>query len=89
MKDNGKNTLDLKFYPTKINKSLNIDFAGNEFGLAQVNLFSESGAQVFSQSKNISTDEKLELNVGNLSKGIYICKVQLDNKIRTFKVIKI
>ncbi len=89
LKENTKNNLDLKFYPTKINKSLNIDFSGNENGLVQVNLFSESGAQVFSQSKNIAADQKMELNVGNLSKGIYICKVQLDNKIRTFKVIKI
>jgi len=84
-----KNDLELKFYPTKINRFLNIEFSGNDNGLASVNLFSSSGAKVYSQSKNVSADERMELNVGNLSKGIYICKVQLENKLKTFKVIKI
>ena len=83
------NNLELKYYPTKINRLLNISFSSIDNGLAQVNLFSSSGMNVFSESKNISANEKLELNVGNLSKGIYICKVQIENKIKTFKVIKI
>ncbi|MEN2402804.1 T9SS type A sorting domain-containing protein [Flavobacterium sp. MC2016-06] len=82
------NNLDLRYYPSVINKFLNIDFSSADNGLAQLNLFSASGAKVYSESKNIIPDEKLELNVGNLSKGIYICKVQLENKLKTFKVIK-
>ncbi|TDW51962.1 pectate lyase [Flavobacterium sp. 270] len=87
MKENATN-LDLKYYPSVINRLLNIDFSSIDSGLAQVNLFSASGAKVYSHSENISADEKLELNVGNLSKGIYICKVQIENKLKTFKVIK-
>jgi pectate lyase len=80
--------LDLKYYPSVINRLLNIDFSSTDNGLAQINLFSSSGAKVYTHSKNIAADEKLELNVGNLSKGIYICKVQVENKLKTFKVIK-
>ncbi|UWY26746.1 T9SS type A sorting domain-containing protein [Flavobacterium sp. TR2] len=88
LNDNANN-LNLKYYPSIINRLLNIDFSSSDNGLAEVNLFSSNGSKVYSNSKNISPDEKLELNVGNLAKGIYICKVQLDNKIKTFKVIKI
>ncbi|KFF04400.1 pectate lyase family protein [Flavobacterium reichenbachii] len=80
--------LNLKYYPSIINRLLNIDFSSTENGLAQINLFSSSGAKVYTHSKNIAADEKLELNVGNLPKGIYICKVQVENKLKTFKVIK-
>ncbi len=82
------NNLDLKYYPSVINRLLNIDFSSVDNGLAQVNLFSSNGSKVYSHSKNISPDEKLELNVGNLSKGIYICKVQIDNRSKTFKLVK-
>lgn len=83
------NNLDLKYYPSVIEKLLNIGFSSSENGLAEVDLFSSNGSKVYSQSKNVYADEKLELNVGNLSKGIYICKVQIENKTKTFKVIKI
>lgn len=87
LNENTKN-LDLKYYPSVINRFLNIDFSSLDNGLAQVNLFSANGAKVYSYSENISADEKLELNVGNLSKGIYICRVQIEDKQKTFKVIK-
>ncbi|HEU0125684.1 MAG TPA: T9SS type A sorting domain-containing protein, partial [Flavobacterium sp.] len=82
------NNLNLKYYPSVINKLLNIDFSSSENGLAQVNLFSSNGTKVYSHSKNVSADEKLELNVGNLSQGIYICKVQIENRSKTFKLVK-
>ncbi|KRD58080.1 pectate lyase [Flavobacterium sp. Root935] len=82
------NNLDLKYYPSVINRLLNIDFSSTDNGLAQVNLFSSNGAKVYSQSKNISADEKLELNVGNLAKGFYVCKVQIENRSKTFKLVK-
>ncbi|MCC4920978.1 T9SS type A sorting domain-containing protein [Flavobacterium chungbukense] len=36
----------------------------------------------------MTPDEKLELSVGNLAKGIYVCKVQIDNRSKTFKLVK-
>ena len=82
------NNLDLKYYPSVINKLLNIDFSSADNGLAEVDLFSSNGSKVYSHQKNVSPDEKLELNVGNLSKGIYICKVQIENRSKTFKLVK-
>jgi pectate lyase len=82
------NNLDLKYYPSFINRLLNIDFSSSDNGLAEVDLFSSNGSKVYSHSKNVSPDEKLELNVGNLTKGIYICKVQIENRSKTFKLVK-
>ncbi|PBJ16140.1 T9SS type A sorting domain-containing protein [Flavobacterium sp. ACN6] len=82
------NNLELKYYPSVINRLLNIDFSSSDNGLAQVNLFSSNGAKVYTHSESISPDEKLELNVGNLAKGFYVCKVQLENRSKTFKLVK-
>lgn len=88
LNDNNANNLDLKYYPSVINRLLNIDFSSSDNGLAEVHLFSSNGSKVYSHSKNVSPDEKLELNVGNLAKGIYVCKVQIDNRSKTFKLVK-
>lgn len=83
-----KNNLELKYYPSVINRLLNIDFSSSDNGLAEVGLFSSNGSKVYSYSKSIAADEKLELHVGNLAKGIYVCKVQIDNRSKTFKLVK-
>lgn len=88
LNDNNSNNLDLKYYPSVINRLLNIDFSSSDNGLAEVQLFSSNGSKVYSHSKNVSLNEKLELNVGNLAKGIYVCKVQIDNRSKTFKLVK-
>ncbi len=88
LNDNVKNNLELKYYPSVINRLLNIDFSSSDNGLAKVDLFSSNGSKVYSNSKTVTPDEKLELNVGNLSKGIYICKVQIENRSKTFKLVK-
>lgn len=80
--------LDLKYYPTVIDSLLNIKFSNSENGTAFISIFSSNGSKVYSNTKNISSDENLELNVGNLAKGNYICKIQIANRIKTFKVVK-
>lgn len=82
------NNLDLKYYPTVIDSVLNIQFSNKENGKAIISIFSANGSKVYSNSKNITADEKLELNMGDLAKGNYICKIQIDNRIKTFKFIK-
>ncbi|MNQ41464.1 Pectate trisaccharide-lyase precursor [compost metagenome] len=87
---NDKSSLDLglKYYPTIIDSLLNIQFSNKENGTAIITVFSANGSKVYSNSKNITTDEKIELNMGSLAKGNYICKIQIDNRIKTFKFIK-
>lgn len=80
--------LDLKYYPTIIDSILNIKFSSHENGSAFISIFSSNGAKVYANSKSIVSDENLQLNIGNLAKGTYICKIQIENRIKTFKVIK-
>ncbi|WPO77659.1 T9SS type A sorting domain-containing protein [Flavobacterium sp. KACC 22761] len=85
-----KKSLDvsLDYYPTVIDSILNIKFSSSENGMATINVFSSNGSKVFTKSKSIVSDEKIELNLGNLAKGTYVCKIQIENRTKTFKVIK-
>lgn len=80
--------LELKIYPTVLDNVLNIEFSNIENGKAVVDIFSSNGSKILTVSKNVTANEKLELNVSNLSTGIYVCKVQIDNRVKTFKVLK-
>ncbi|OXA75535.1 pectate lyase [Flavobacterium aquidurense] len=82
------NNLDLKYYPTVIDSLLYVQFSNKENGTALISIFSANGSKVYSNSKNITADEKIELNMGSLAKGNYICKIQIDKRIKTFKFIK-
>ncbi|WP_163397238.1 T9SS type A sorting domain-containing protein [Flavobacterium fluviatile] len=80
--------LELKLYPTVLDNVLNIEFSSIENGKAVVDLFSSNGSKVLTHTKSVTANEKLELNVANLAKGVYFCKVQIDNRVKTFKVVK-
>jgi len=85
--DNTSN-LELKFYPTVIDNVLNIEFSSIENGSAVIEIFSVNGSKVYNSSKTVTGNEKVELNIASLSKGVYICKVQIENRVKTFKVVK-
>jgi len=80
--------LELKYYPTVIDNLLNIEFSSIENGTARIEIFSANGSKVYTHTKSVTGSEKLELNVGSLAKGVYISKVQIENRVKTFKVIK-
>ncbi|WP_163407235.1 T9SS type A sorting domain-containing protein [Flavobacterium ajazii] len=86
--DNNEANLEVKIYPTVLDNVLNIEFSSIENGKAVVDIFSSNGSKVLTLSKSVTANEKLELNVANLSTGIYVCKVQIDNRVKTFKVLK-
>ncbi|MBK0368392.1 pectate lyase family protein [Flavobacterium agrisoli] len=83
-----KSTLELKYYPTVIDSLLNIDFSANDSGKAVIEMYAANGSKVYTQSKNIAPNEKLELNVASLGKGMYFCKVFVNDKAKSFKVLK-
>lgn len=87
LNDNVAN-LDIQYYPTVIDNILNIEFSSIENGKAVIEIFSPNGSKVYTTSKNVSGNEKLELNIANITRGIYICKVQIENRIKTFKILK-
>jgi pectate lyase len=80
--------LDIKYYPTVIDNVLNIEFSSIDNGKATVEIFSPNGSKVYTTSKNVTGSEKLELNIANITRGIYICKVHIGNKVKTFKILK-
>lgn len=87
LNDNVAN-LDIKYYPTVIDNVLNIEFSSIENGKAVIEIFSPNGSKVYTTSKNVSGNEKLELNIANITRGVYICKVQIENRVKTFKILK-
>nr|WP_315239820.1 T9SS type A sorting domain-containing protein [uncultured Flavobacterium sp.] len=80
--------LDIKYYPTVIDNVLNIEFSSIDNGKATIEIFSPNGSKVYTTSKNVTGSEKLELNIASITRGIYICKVQIENKVKTFKILK-
>ncbi len=75
-------------YPTLIDKTLNIDFANVSNGITSIDIYSINGEKVFSHSQSITSYDKIELNLSNLSSGVYICNIKNNNLITKQKFIK-
>jgi pectate lyase len=88
MNDNLQSNLDIKYYPTVIDHILNIEFSSMENGKAVIEIYSPNGSKVYTTSKNVTGNEKLELNIANITSGVYICKIQIENRVKTFKILK-
>jgi len=79
----------VKLYPTFVNDVLNIDLSDTVSGDATIDIYSIAGAKVFSSSKkNVSPSEKLSFNLAGLSKGVYLCTLQIGQTATTLKFIK-
>ena len=61
------------FYPTLVDSTLTVELPESMDGLANIEVFSVSGAQVFSLSKKVTATEKIALNLSTLPKGLYVC----------------
>lgn len=76
------------FYPTLVDSTLTVELPENMDGLANIEVFSVSGAQVFSLSKKVNAAEKIALNLSTLSKGLYLCTLKIGTSTTTWKFIK-
>lgn len=85
--NNGPET-EIKLASNVIDNTLKIHFSNNIAGESKINIYSISGQKVMSFSKQISSDETVELNLGSLQKGIYICKIEIEDKLTTLKFVK-
>ena len=77
-----------ELYPTSVDSILNIDLSDSATGVAIINIFTTSGVKVFSHSKKVSASEKISLNVADLAKGMYLCKIKIGETASTWKFIK-
>jgi pectate lyase len=79
---------DIKLYPTVVDSVLNIDLSDKISGVAAINIYSIAGKKVYSSSKIVYPNEKLSINVANLSKGIYLCTLKIGELSTSWKFIK-
>jgi hypothetical protein len=61
-------------------------FKGNLAGTAIINVFDMTGKKVYAASKNVQSTVPLE--IGNLSKGVYVVRVLWNTKTYTIKVVR-
>jgi pectate lyase len=80
----------VKIYPTVVvDTTLNIELSEVVSGDATIAIYSVAGAKVYSSSKNnVRSNDKLSVNVASLSKGVYMCKLQIGESATTLKFIK-
>lgn len=78
----------VQFYPTLVDSTLTVELPENMDGLANIDVFSVSGAQVFSLSKKVTATEKIVLNLSTLSKGLYLCTLKIGTSTTTWKFLK-
>jgi pectate lyase len=79
----------VKLYPTVVDSTLNIELSEGVSGDATIDVYSTTGGKVVSTSKNnVSSNDKLSVNVAALSKGIYLCTIKIGENSTTLKFIK-
>jgi hypothetical protein len=76
------NFAKFNYYPNPVKDKLNIV---NSTEITEVSIFNLAGGLVFS---NTTSSKAVQLNVAQLSTGIYIVKVVSGNETKTFKMIK-
>lgn len=87
IKDKNSNK-DIKMYPTVTDSTFTIELPSTVSGDAAINIYTSTGEKAFSVSKKASSNEKLTINVANLSKGLYLCKIEIAGFSNTWKFIK-
>lgn len=88
-------TADVKFtledlipYPNPVSDLVYFDIAGVE-GSLNVKLTTPVGREIGSDKRvEFEGKDRFKVNMGDLDPGIYLIKIQSENKIHTFKVIK-
>lgn len=79
----------VKLFPTVVDSVLNIELSDVVSGDAKVDIYSLSGTKVLSVAKNnLSTNDKVSVNVATLSKGVYLCTIKIGEASTTLKFIK-
>ncbi|MBB4806723.1 hypothetical protein HNP38_002019 [Chryseobacterium defluvii] len=71
-----------RFYPNPVKSILNIE---NNTPIGKVEVFASTGQNVL--SKTINTNSA-QIDLLNLSSGIYLVRISSENNIKTFKIVK-
>lgn len=76
------NDVEITHYPNPVKEVLNIVDTKE---ISNIAIFDLSGKLVYTQVVN---NKQTQINVSNLSKGIYIVKVNVNDDVKTFKILK-
>lgn len=77
-------------YPNIIskNEALNLVYAGNEFGQANLKIYSSNGALVHNQEVNLTQNIQISnINTSDFNSGIFFVRIQKGNSIYTQKFV--
>lgn len=77
---------DVKLYPNPANGQFTIELAGNSVGSIHVSIFDLAGRMVYDHTYK-DQGEKLNIDPGYLSTGIYFVKVYSGNFSKTIKLV--
>lgn len=80
--------LKIKFYPTLVEDTLTIEFPSNVSGKATITIVDINGKKVYNFTKNASSNEKFQVNLNTIVKGIYFCTIQIEDKSTKWKFVK-
>ncbi len=82
-----------ELYPNPFNDELNISYYLNKSGWLNIELYSLSGIKIMSIKDEYQGTGKysLKLNSGNFNipNGIYLLNISIDNKSKSYKIVKI
>ncbi|WP_430410711.1 T9SS type A sorting domain-containing protein [Kordia sp.] len=76
---------NFKIYPTISDG--NITLSANENGKTIIQVYSLSGQNVYSKTLNLTKNALTNLNLSQLSSGVYILKIQQNRNIQTQKIV--
>lgn len=88
----GLNELDptskIVHYPTFIENEMKIDFPPTISGQVKISIVSLSGQIVFSKKLEVSSLQETALNLNDLMSGMYLVRLQFNQYITNWKIIK-
>ena len=78
-------------YPNPVSEAGIIEFELKQPSVVSIHMFSNTGEKVYDLGNKIFPKGKNHVNwsANNLSKGIYLCRIQIGNEMVTKKIIKI
>ncbi|MBB3697361.1 starch-binding protein [Flammeovirga yaeyamensis] len=81
--------IDLSVYPTMVQHKFTVQLTADNQMRAQFSLYDLNGRLQYSEQRELLYgNQKIEMNAQNLSTGMYILKVQIDDEVMIRKIYK-
>ncbi|MBP7512522.1 MAG: T9SS type A sorting domain-containing protein [Bacteroidia bacterium] len=74
-------------FPNPANETLHIDFGQSVKGKTQVGIYNLIGAKVSEKSFSNANNGMLSLDIQSLEAGIYLVKIEMNEVVKTYKIV--